>query len=356
MLKDILKEFGINGNDVIVQAFGSGLINYTWLVKREEKKYILQKINKKVFNEPAAIDNNLRLLSEYLTLNYPGYLFTKPIHTNDHKGLVEPDENSSYRLFSFVEGSHSYTIVEQKELAYEAAKQFGKFTRLLAGIDIIKLKITLPDFHNLSLRYRQFEKAISNASEQRLNNASEYIHTLVAHKSIVKEYEDILNNPSFKKRVTHHDTKISNVLFNSNNKGLCVIDLDTVMPGYFISDIGDMMRTYLSPAGEEETDFTKVKVREDYFEAIVNGYLSEMQNELSDPEKEYFIYAGKFMIYMQALRFLTDYLNNDIYYSAKYERHNLNRTINQLTLLNKLVDKEERLKEIVANALLVNNQ
>ena len=146
------------------------------------------------------------------------------------------------------------------------------------------------------------------------------------------------------------------MLFNSKNKGLCVIDLDTVMPGYFISDIGDMMRTYLSPAGEEETDFNKVQVREEYFEAIVNGYLSEMQDELSMVEKEYFIYAGKFMIYMQALRFLTDYLNNDIYYSAKYDLHNLNRTINQLTLLDKLVEKEERLKEIVANALLVNNQ
>jgi Ser/Thr protein kinase RdoA (MazF antagonist) len=356
MIKDILKKFGIDGNEVIVQAFGSGLINHTWLVQREEKKYILQKINKKVFNDPAVIDHNLRLLSEYLTQNYKGYLFTKPIYTNDQKGLVEPDENSSYRLFRFVEGSHSYTVVEQKELAYEAAKQFGKFTRLLAGIDITKLKITLPDFHNLSLRYYQFEKAISNASEQRLNNASGYISTLILNKLIVKEYENILKNPFFKKRVTHHDTKISNVLFNSKNKGLCVIDLDTVMPGYFISDIGDMMRTYLSPVGEEETDFGKVEVREEYFEAIVNGYLSEMQDELSDVEKEYFIYAGKFMIYMQALRFLTDYLNNDIYYSAKYDLHNLNRTINQLTLLDKLVEKEERLKEIVANALLVNNQ
>lgn len=354
MIKDILQQFSIEGEDLVVQAFGSGLINHTWLVKHAGKKYILQKINKHVFNQPGCIDNNLRLLADYLSCHYPDYLFTKPLYTKDHKSLVEPDNNDSYRLFSFVEGSHSYTVVEQKELAYEAAKQFGKFTRLLAGFDIEKLKITLPDFHNLVLRYQQFEKSISAASGERLSKATGFIDILTSYKSIADMYESILVNPSFKKRVTHHDTKISNVLFDSNNKGICVIDLDTVMPGYFISDVGDMMRTYLSPAGEEETDYNKVEVREDYFEAIVNGYLSEMQDELTDTEKDYFIYAGKFMIYMQALRFMADYLNNDIYYGAKYEEHNLNRAINQITLLNKLVEKETRLKEIVEASLLVN--
>lgn len=352
MIKDILKKFAIEGEDLVIQAFGSGLINYTWLVQHNGKKYILQKINKNVFSEPLKIDHNIRLIADYLTLNHPEYLFTKPITTIENRGLVEPDSSSSYRLFGFVEGSHSYIVVEYKELAYEAAKQFGKFTRLLTGIDITKLEITLPDFHNLSLRYLQFENSIKSATKERLAIASEHIDALISNRSIVKEYEDILKNPQFKKRVTHHDTKISNVLFDSNNKGLCVIDLDTVMPGYFISDVGDMMRTYLSPVGEEEIDFTKIEIREDYFAAIVTGYLSEMQDELSHTEKKYFIYAGKFMIYMQALRFLTDYLNNDIYYSAKYELHNLNRTINQLTLLNRLIEKEERLKEIVSNATL----
>jgi Ser/Thr protein kinase RdoA (MazF antagonist) len=353
MITEILKRFLIEGDDVMVQTFGSGLINYTWLVENNSKKYILQKINKKVFTNPSAIDHNLMLLANYLSQHYPGYLFTKPVSSIYNNGLVEFDNDSCYRLFNFVEGSHSFTVVEDRELAYEAAKQFGKFTRLLAGVDITKLKTTLPDFHNLSLRYTQFENAVSTASAERKRKASEHIHTLVNYKEIVTEYERILKDPSFKKRVTHHDTKISNVLFNGSNKGLCVIDLDTVMPGYFISDVGDMMRTYLSPAGEEETDFSKVEVREDYFEAIVNGYLSEMYDELTNTEKTSFIYAGKFMIYMQALRFMTDYLNNDIYYNARYELHNLNRTINQLTLLNKLVEKETRLREIVANALLI---
>ena len=350
MTVEVLKKFSLNGEDVIIQPFGSGLINHTWLVKKGTQTYILQKINTQVFVRPQDIDNNISLLANYLTLHAPDYLFTKPITTIDRKGVVKLN-NSYYRIFPFVEGSHSYTVVEDKTLAYEAAKEFGKFTRLLAGFDISNLRITLPDFHNLSLRYKQFEKSIKTASQEHLKKANKYVQLLINDRNIVIDYEGILTNPAFKKRVTHHDTKISNVLFNSSNKGLCVIDLDTVMPGYFISDVGDMMRTYLSPAGEEETDFSKVYVRDDYFEAIVKGYLSQMQDELTTTETKHFIYAGRFMIYMQALRFLADYLNNDIYYGAKYPDHNLNRAINQITLLQKLQEKEPALTKIVEHAL-----
>ena len=147
--------------------------------------------------------------------------------------------------------------------------------------------------------------------------------------------------------MTHHDTKISNVLFDEEGHGLCVIDLDTVMPGYFISDFGDMMRTYLSPVSEEEKDLSKIEIREEYFKAIADGYLHEMQNELTPTEKDHLVYAGKFLTYMQALRFLTDHLNNDVYYGAKYEGHNFVRAINQVALLKKMIDKEKKLKEII---------
>jgi hypothetical protein len=138
-------------------------------------------------------------------------------------------------------------------------------------------------------------------------------------------------------------------LFDKNGNGLCVIDLDTVMPGYFISDVGDMIRTYVSPVSEEEKDFSKIQIRQDYFQAIVDGYLSEMKDELSDEEKNYFVYAGKFMIYMQAIRFFADYFNNDIYYGSKYEGHNLVRGNNQLELLKQLLAKENQLQEIVTS-------
>ena len=130
---------------------------------------------------------------------------------------------------------------------------------------------------------------------------------------------------------------------------MCVIDLDTLMPGYFISDVGDMLRTYVSLLSEEEKDFSKIAVRDEYFAAIVEGYLGQLNDELSEEEKDHFVYAGKFMIYMQAIRFLADYLNNDIYYGSKYEGHNYVRAGNQLNLLQKLINKEDELQRLVAS-------
>ena len=144
-----------------------------------------------------------------------------------------------------------------------------------------------------------------------------------------------------KLRVTHHDTKISNVLFDENGKGICVIDLDTIMPGYFISDVGDMFRTYLSPANEEVKDFNAIDVRDDFFRAIVQGYVSTMGTELTEEEKRLILYSGKFIVYMQAMRFLADYCNNDVYYGARYEEQNFVRAGNQLQLLKILTDKTE---------------
>ncbi|MGY0041318.1 phosphotransferase enzyme family protein [Pedobacter sp. NJ-S-72] len=169
----------------------------------------------------------------------------------------------------------------------------------------------------------------------------------MAHVDIVTTYKNIVERNEIPLRVIHHDTKINNVLFDQQNKGICVIDLDTVMPGYFISDVGDMMRTYLSSANEEETDLTKINVRKDFFKAIYDGYMEEMGDVLTPTEKSYFIYAGKFLIYMQAIRFLADYLQNDIYYGEKYEGHNLARTKNQVTLFERYLELEPQLEEII---------
>jgi Ser/Thr protein kinase RdoA (MazF antagonist) len=263
--------------------------------------------------------------------------------------MVYSKEHGFFRLVPFVTSSHSYDVAEASDLAYEAARQFGKFTKLLAGFPAQSLHITLPDFHNLSLRYQQFETALTEGNIARIQEAKENIDTIREFREILGKFEQIRNNPGFKIRVTHHDTKISNVLFDKENKGLCVIDLDTVMPGYFISDLGDMMRTYLSPVSEEERDFSLISIREDYFKAIVRGYLGEMKDELSETEIRHVVYAGKFMIYMQAIRFLTDHLNNDIYYGAKYAGHNLVRAGNQITLLQRMTEKEPLLNELVAS-------
>ena len=346
MLDSIIAAYGFVKKSVQVRSFGSGLINSTWHITAPDGNYILQRINHQIFKKPFDIADNINGIKKYLEVKFPGYLFVAPVSTIRNKEIFYAQDEGYYRLFPFIKGSHTIDVAESSEQAFEAAKQFGKFTRVLSGFDTSTLKITLPDFHNLSLRYQQFLHSLHSGNKKRINESAEIILFLKEHAGIVAEYERIKTDKNFKLRVTHHDTKISNVLFDDKDKGLCVIDLDTVMPGYFISDAGDMLRTYLSPVSEEEKDFELIKIRTDFFKAIAEGYINEMKEELSPVEKEHFVYAGKFMIYMQAIRFITDYINDDIYYGSKYSGHNFIRANNQVTLLQKLLEKENILKEI----------
>jgi Ser/Thr protein kinase RdoA (MazF antagonist) len=347
MLENILAAFGIGMEGTTITIFGTGLINNTWLVKSNKGNFILQRINHAVFKQPGDIAENIKNIAAYITQSQPGYFFVTPCPTVNNQEILHVPAEGYFRLFPFVKNSHTINVAHTISQAYEAAKQFGLFTKVLVNFPIDALKVTLPHFHNLSLRYMQFENALQNGNAERINQSADAITFIKLNKSIVHTFEDTCNNIDFKKRVTHHDTKISNVLFDDTGIGLCIIDLDTVMPGYFISDVGDMLRTYLSPVSEEEKDFTKIEIREDYFAAIANGYLGQLKDELTDTEKNHFIYAGKFLIYMQALRFLTDYLNEDVYYGSKYDGHNFVRACNQITLLQKLIEKETRLQEIL---------
>ena len=347
MIKEILSDYNLNQGYLKYEPINNGLINQTWLIKNSTENFILQKVNNGIFKNPDAIAFNVRMIADYLLKNNPGYLFISPIKTMHDAEMKVIDGKDYFRLLPFVKQSNTINTVQNTNQAFEAARAFGQFTKLLAGFPVEKLQITLPDFHNLTLRYQQFTNTLEGGNTKRLQQSNELISFIKTNKNIVDTYENILQNPSFKLRVTHHDTKISNVLFNDEDKGLCVIDLDTVMPGYFISDVGDMIRTYLSAANEEEKDFSKINIREEYFKAIWDGYMNEMKDELSAEEKKHFIYAGKFMIYMQAIRFLTDHLNNDVYYGAKYEDHNLVRAGNQVVLLKHLIEKEIMLQELI---------
>jgi hypothetical protein len=347
MFEKIFTEFGFDAAKASVQPFGSGLINNTWLVVHQQKDYILQRINQHVFKNPFDIADNSKVICEYVKEKYPEYNFICPFKTASKDEMIFIKDHGHFRMFPFVKNSRTIDVVKTIAQANEAAKQFGKFTVVLSGFPVKRLKITIPDFHDLKLRYQQFETAMQNGNKERIKEASETINFLKAQHDIVAISEKISKSDDFKKRVTHHDCKISNVLFDENDKGICVIDLDTVMPGYFISDVGDMMRTYLSVYSEEEKEISKIEIREDYFKGIAEGYLSEMGKELSRVEKDHFVYAGKFMTYMQAIRFLTDYLNDDVYYGSKYEGHNFIRATNQVMLLKKIIEKEQVLNEII---------
>jgi Ser/Thr protein kinase RdoA (MazF antagonist) len=347
-MKKIFSEYNLSPEAFDIIPFGNGLINKTWRIKNLQEDYILQKINATIFKQPEAIAFNIKLLSDYLASTHPGYLFIQPVKTKANEYMAFIEGEGYFRLFAYVKNSHTIDAAEKPEQAYEAGQKFGQFTKILSGFPAADLKITLPDFHNLSLRYGQFLEALERGNKSRIIQSGELINYVKTNKQIVDTYKGILQNTLFKIRVTHHDTKISNILFNDEDKGLCVIDLDTVMPGYFISDVGDMLRTYLSPVNEEEKDFSNIQIRDEYFKAIWKGYMSEMGDELSVEEKSHFIYAGKFMIYMQALRFLTDHLNDDFYYGAKYENQNFIRAGNQVTLLKRLIEKESQLAAFIS--------
>ncbi len=342
----ILEQYGLSGSDFKILEFGSGLINHTWKICGT-KNYILQHINQYVFKKPEDIAFNLELIGDYFQINTPKYLFVRPLPTLSGDSLVRGNDGEYYRLLPFVENSVTINEIDNPLFAYEAARQFGQFTFLLNNFDSTKLHYTLPQFHDLSLRFNQFQEARKTAEKDRMDEAEKEIKYISDNVDILDTYQKIITQHELPLRVIHHDTKISNVLFNQSMKGLCVIDLDTVMPGYFISDIGDMMRTYLSSANEEEKDFSKIQINEDCFYAIYEGYLSAMSSVMTPKEKQYFTYSGKYMIYMQALRFLTDFLNGDSYYHTTYPKQNLIRAQNQIVLLQQYINAEQRFCEFI---------
>jgi len=345
MLDQILSAYGFPP-DCEITPHGSGLINRTWRIRSPKGDFVLQQINSEVFTDPAMIADNIEQVGNYLTTHYPDAVFPRPVLSLNGQPLVRVNDSAWFRLYPFVGNSVTIDVADTPLQAYEAAKKFGEFTRLLSGFPAHNLHQTLPGFHDLSRRYRDFRMALDEGNTQRIRRSGQLIGYLESQSNIVSEYEDIRANKGFHLRVTHHDTKISNVLFDRQGKGICVIDLDTMMPGYFISDVGDMLRTYLSPVSEEEKDLTRITVRESYYKAIVEGYMEEMRGELTATEKDGFVYAGAFMMYMQALRFLTDFLNDDVYYGRKYEDHNYIRALNQATLLRQYNEVSPRLRTI----------
>jgi len=338
-MKNILFHYGSQFENATLELLSGGLINQTWKIEASGESFILQRINHHVFSDPQKIASNIRLLADHLKSTHSNYQLIAPIKTRAGAELIH-EAGNYFRLFPFVKNSKTIHVVETSAQAYEAAFQFGQFTQAFSKFNASQLQTAIPDFHNLKFRYQQFLDTLQNGNTQRIQACQIEIKEIERYHFLIDQYTSIIHNPAFKLRVTHHDTKISNVLFNGNDKGLCVIDLDTVMPGYFFSDVGDMMRTYLSPANEEESDFAKIEVRPDYYRSIVLGYSDAMKDELSHEERNSFFFAGQFLIYMQALRFLTDYFSDDRYYGARYEMHNLVRAQNQLHLLRSFADSK----------------
>ncbi|WP_316797193.1 aminoglycoside phosphotransferase family protein [Pedobacter agri] len=351
---EVLKAYGYTKENITITQIGTGLINRTYLLSPvlEDKKYILQNINTSVFKNPLAIANNLKAIADYLLLNYPKYLFIKPIPTITGEEMALVDDEY-WRMLPYIPNTVSLDVLSDPKQAFEAAKQFGKLSKLLNDFNASSLEPTIPGFHDLGLRYEQFTLALNQTNKQLKGLAKIEIDNALDHRYILDYYNSYTHRSDFPDRVMHHDTKISNVLLNAETfQGICVIDLDTIMPGKFISDLGDMMRTYLCAFSENETDLSKIKIRLPYFEAMIKGYLSEMKNILTETEKELILFSGRYIIYMQALRFLTDFLNGNIYYPINYPTQNLDRAKNQFKLLAEIALNEKELQGIIEENLV----
>lgn len=332
-LLQVLNKFIPDVRDAEISTFGNGLIHGSFVVSIKNKyEFILQQLNTTVFKDPYLISSNLALISNHLLSNNQEPFFPLSQNSLSNDAYVI-DQDKYYRLTPYVMGSHSINSCSKADEAYEASFQFGRFTAAFKRFDPSQLRETIPQFHDLAFRWKQFIDAMKMGNQQRIKYAKKEIDQIRDYYNIVEKFNKIKSSNFFLERVTHHDTKISNVLFTNDGKGICVIDLDTVMAGYFISDVGDMFRTYLSSANEEEQDLDRVEARKDFYKAIIEGYLLNMQDQMTVEERQNISFAGEFMIYMQALRFMTDFINDDIYYGISYELNNYNRTKNQLRLL-----------------------
>lgn len=323
----------------LTEPIGEGLIHQTFKVTFSDNAnpVILQCINQRTFPQPENIIYNYRQLYEYLQTQ-PGVIkIPALVLTHHNKYFWIDEEDNFWRACTFIQNSHSLAVAANETDAYRAARCFAELTRSLSGFDINRLNIIIPDFHNLRLRYRQFEEAISKASIMRLLRSTHIISELRQRKKLVEFFEHLEDEENYPTRVMHHDCKISNILFDrTTNAVLCPVDLDTVMPGKFFSDIGDMIRSMVCPVDENSTAWEEIGIQGDYYESIVKGYLDGMGNLLTETEKLSLHYSGLIMIYMQSLRFVTDFLNNDIYYQTKYPEQNLNRALNQFILMEQL--------------------
>jgi len=326
-------------HEVSIKLLDGGLINSSYKVSNKEYHYsfLLQQINHDVFKNPQDVQDNYQLLWNYIRDEKLDLIIPEPKYFLENSNLYCDSHQNYWRVFEFIENSKMLSIAGTPEQANATAVTFAKFTSAFDDLDVDLLHETIPGFHNLSFRYKQFTDSLKGEHFERMQKAISLIDELKQRVRYVNFYEVMTESEEFPKRVMHHDAKIANILFDKKTREvICPVDFDTVMPGYFFSDLGDMIRSMACSLNEASTDFENISIRKYFYTAIVDGYLSVMEKQFTASEKKYIHYAGLIIIYMQALRYMADYLNGDIYYRIDYPEQNFDRAKNQLTLLIKL--------------------
>jgi len=357
-IQGISNEFAIDGEFVKGEEINSGHINSTYVAtyrrsNGKKYRYVLQRINENVFKDPLAVMRNVEMVTRHINwkvLRVKRDLGGQTLNLYPARGgrvYASGEGGGVWRCYNFIEGCRTYDIVENRRQAYQAAQAFGSFQDLVSDIPVEDIEETIPDFHNTPKRYERLMEVIAEDPLGRVASAQPEIDFIKSRKSMVSKLIDLRDAGLIPERITHNDTKINNVMIDSDtDEAVCVIDLDTVMPGLALYDFGDMVRTAVSPAAEDERDLSKVTVRMSMFEALAEGYINACAC-LNDTEIENMPFSGKLISLEIGIRFLTDYLEGDVYFKTSRDGHNLDRARTQLKLVSELEAVEPEMESFV---------
>lgn len=352
-LRAVVRHFEIHGEFVKAEPYGSGHINDTYRVIFDQSgksvRYIFQRINHSIFKDPPALMENIRRVTGHLVAKSTGQpqadrRVLTLVSARDGKPYYCDSEGNHWRSYLFIEKARTYDAVETTLQAFHAAKAFGQFQQLLADLPSPRLHDTIPDFHHTPKRFAAFEKAAEADVANRAKLAVKEIEFALSRKAMT----GVLLDAHLPERVTHNDTKFNNVMLDdATGEGICVIDLDTVMPGLALYDFGDMVRTTTSPAKEDERDLSKVHMQFPMFEALAQGYAEAASGFLTPAEKKFLPFAGKLITFEIGLRFLADFLAGDTYFKIHREGHNLDRCRTQFKLVESIEKQEDACQSLL---------
>lgn len=350
---DVVRQFQVQGAFVNAQPHGSGHINHSSVVVCQTSNgvrcYLLQRLNTTIFKDVGSLMDNVERVTSHVASKLAGDADAErrvltPVRTVDEGLWHRQPDGSCWRMFHMIERAHSFDEVVTTQQAFRAAQAFGHFQQLLSDLPAPRLHETIPAFHDTAKRFVALEHAVAADSADRVVHAASEIAFAMERRAIC----NVLHDSNLPERVTHNDTKLNNVLFDdATGEALCVVDLDTVMPGLALHDFGDMVRTATSPTAEDEQDLGRVGMRLPFFQALVQGYLSSAGSFLTRDEKRLLPLAGKVIAFEQAVRFLTDYLQGDVYYKVGHPRQNLDRCRTQIKLVQSMEEQQERMHAIV---------
>ncbi|MDO5664837.1 MAG: aminoglycoside phosphotransferase family protein [Bacteroidia bacterium] len=354
-LKEIVAQFIGDSKEIDIKPLGAGHINDSYKVKADEKEYVLQRINHYVFKNVEQLQSNILRV----TMHIRQKLMDAKVEDIDRKVLTflptkdgklyfQDEKGDYWRVMDFIKDSKSYDEINP-ELAYRAGLAFGEFQKMLADLPGEPLFETIPNFHNIESRLATFRESVAANKVGRMVEVSDLVNELEARADEMCKAERMHREGKLIKRTNHCDTKVNNILFDKNDQVLCVVDLDTVMPGYVLSDFGDFIRTGANKGAEDDQDLYNVSLDLAIFEGYTKGYLQNAASFLTDVEIENLAFGAKLLTYMQTVRFLTDYIDGDTYYKISYGNHNLVRSKAQFKFLKSLEENFDKMQEIVLN-------